>query len=215
MNNNPITQNGSRKEREKKAREQDILQAARKLFLVKGYHETTLEEIAHHAEFGKGTIYNYFSSKEELFFAIIDQINDEMLQLAKTAFQVPSESSREMFTRYALLVMTYSHDNSDLLQLIMREIHNLNSEQRHAKFHKVTSHMQGIWKILSKPLQKELMSDHIRPFDPFALAVLFDGMLRFYCTNRYGPFRSLKQVEIGQAADMIVTVFFDGISESK
>ncbi len=66
-----------RKERERLARQQDILTAARELFLRQGYHETTLEEIARHAEFGKGTIYNYFDSKEDLFLAIFDQLIGE------------------------------------------------------------------------------------------------------------------------------------------
>lgn len=44
-----------------------ILEAASKIFSEKGYHMTTVEEIAKEAEVGKGTIYQYFSSKAEIF----------------------------------------------------------------------------------------------------------------------------------------------------
>ncbi len=46
-----------------------ILDAAGKLFQEKGYETTTIYEIAALAELGKGTIYSYFKSKEEVYIA--------------------------------------------------------------------------------------------------------------------------------------------------
>ena len=60
----------SRKQRETELRKQMILEAAEKLFLSNGYEDTTMDEIANDAEFSKGTLYNYFTSKEELYLAI-------------------------------------------------------------------------------------------------------------------------------------------------
>ena len=60
----------TRKERETKLRVQIILEAAEKLFLTKGYENTTMDEIADESEFSKGTLYNYFKSKDELYLAI-------------------------------------------------------------------------------------------------------------------------------------------------
>lgn len=61
----------SRKERERLARESEILSAAEKLFTGKGFESTTMEEIAKASEFTKRTVYQYFMSKENLFFAVI------------------------------------------------------------------------------------------------------------------------------------------------
>lgn len=83
----------SRKEREKQLRQREILSSARELFLQKGYHNTTLEEIAQHAEFGKGTIYNYFSSKEELFYGILDDLIDEVHETAQSSINTPAISA--------------------------------------------------------------------------------------------------------------------------
>lgn len=60
----------SRKQRETELRKQIILEAAEKLFLSEGYEKTTMDEIAHQSEFSKGTLYNYFKSKDELYLAI-------------------------------------------------------------------------------------------------------------------------------------------------
>jgi AcrR family transcriptional regulator len=51
-------------------RRAEILQAAMGLFSSKGFHETTMEEIAQAAEVAKGTIYLYFASKEHLLLAL-------------------------------------------------------------------------------------------------------------------------------------------------
>ena len=60
----------SRKQRETNLKEQIIIEAAEKLFLSKGYEDTTMDQIATESEFSKGTLYNYFNSKDELYLAI-------------------------------------------------------------------------------------------------------------------------------------------------
>ncbi len=70
MESNKKEEKISRKEREAQLRRQIILEAAEKLFLSKGYEETTMDEIALEAEFSKGTVYKYFISKDELYIAI-------------------------------------------------------------------------------------------------------------------------------------------------
>jgi AcrR family transcriptional regulator len=48
-----------------------ILQAAYDLFLTTGYHGTSMRQIANRAGIALGGIYNHFSSKEEIFTAVI------------------------------------------------------------------------------------------------------------------------------------------------
>lgn len=59
-----------RKEREREARREVILDAAARVFLRKGYYEATLDEIAAEAEMAKGTIYNYYKDKQDLFISL-------------------------------------------------------------------------------------------------------------------------------------------------
>ncbi len=56
---------------QKKVRIKDnIISAATAVFSSRGYETATLEEIAARAELGVGTLYNYFSSKADLFLAV-------------------------------------------------------------------------------------------------------------------------------------------------
>ena len=60
----------SRREKDKLAREIEIINAAEKVFFEKGYDGSSMDEIAAEAEFTKRTIYQYFISKEDLYFAV-------------------------------------------------------------------------------------------------------------------------------------------------
>ncbi len=52
---------------DKAAKRQEILQAAIRVFAERGVGKTKMADIARRAEIGKGTIYEYFSSKEDIF----------------------------------------------------------------------------------------------------------------------------------------------------
>lgn len=60
-----------RKEREKLRRREEIIDAAEVVIFSKGYENATMDDVAREAELSKGTLYLYFSSKEELYFAIV------------------------------------------------------------------------------------------------------------------------------------------------
>ena len=49
-----------------------IIEAAARVFAQKGYAGSSVADIAVKAEIGKGTIYAYFNSKEDLFFAVFE-----------------------------------------------------------------------------------------------------------------------------------------------
>jgi len=52
------------------ARKRGIREAAQRVFAQKGFHEATISEVAQEAGISEATIYEYFSSKEELLFSI-------------------------------------------------------------------------------------------------------------------------------------------------
>jgi len=69
--------------REEKKRQ--IQRAALLAFSRKGYHRTTMRDIADFAGIGKSTIYEYFESKEELFLSLIDFAGSQFLENIKKA----------------------------------------------------------------------------------------------------------------------------------
>jgi TetR/AcrR family transcriptional regulator len=62
---------GAKRERRKDARPGELLAAALELFVEKGFAATRAEEVAKRAGVSKGTLFLYFTSKEELFKAVV------------------------------------------------------------------------------------------------------------------------------------------------
>jgi AcrR family transcriptional regulator len=60
-----------RREREKEQRRNDIVEAAEHVFFSKGYEDATMDDVSEEAELSKGTLYLYFNTKEELYFAVM------------------------------------------------------------------------------------------------------------------------------------------------
>lgn len=75
-----IMGNLERKEREIQVRKNDIMSAAEKVFLEKGYEASTMDEIAAVAEYTKKTVYQYFQAKEDIYFALALGYFEELVQ---------------------------------------------------------------------------------------------------------------------------------------
>lgn len=54
--------------------QKDILKAAEKVFLAKGFPKTSMREIAEEAQVGLSNIYNYFKSKDEIFRKVVHPV---------------------------------------------------------------------------------------------------------------------------------------------
>jgi len=65
-------------ERREKTR-QDLLNAAEKCFVTRGFHATSVDEVAERAGYTKGAVYSNFGSKEDLFFGVYQRRVDHAL----------------------------------------------------------------------------------------------------------------------------------------
>lgn len=80
----------TRRERQAETRQQ-VITAARELFLTRGYHRTTLSAVVEAAGFTKGAVYSNFDSKAELALAVVEEIERENVEELAEAFQGASD----------------------------------------------------------------------------------------------------------------------------
>ena len=92
------------RERKKIRSRQQIMSAAVKCFDEHGYSETSIADIMNKAGLGVGTFYNYFASKEELLFALLERIEDELIELAEREKNSPLSALRKINERTAQLL---------------------------------------------------------------------------------------------------------------
>lgn len=90
-------------------RREEIVAAACRLFLSKGYDKTTMQEVMHEVQVAKGTIYHYFKSKEELLEAAISSIVKEEINQLQQVMENSRGSALDKIEQLALAGID-SHD---------------------------------------------------------------------------------------------------------
>ncbi len=86
------------RERKKQRTRQLIADTARQLFAERGFEAVPVAEIAHAAEVSEATVFNYFPTKEDLFYHRLEAFEDELL--ASVRARMPGESVLRAFGRF-------------------------------------------------------------------------------------------------------------------
>jgi AcrR family transcriptional regulator len=101
-------------------RQEEILEAAAKLFADRGYSEANTQELADLLQVGKGTIYRYFPTKQELFLAAVDRLMRQLREAIDAAMQ----GIDDPFERMAVAVKTYLRyfaERPEMVELLIQE----------------------------------------------------------------------------------------------
>jgi len=101
-----------------------ILQAARTVFAQRGYASAAVEDIAAQAGIGKGTLYLYFRSKEQIYLAAL---LEEARQLDADSRAAMSAAStwREKLEAYLRVRLRYFETHQDFLRIYMTEFRGM------------------------------------------------------------------------------------------
>ncbi|MGG4442671.1 TetR/AcrR family transcriptional regulator [Brevibacillus fortis] len=85
-------------ERIRQAAKDKIHAAAMTLFIKKGYHATSIDDVAKQAQISKGLLYNYYKGKEELLAAMVQVRIEEVKEVMEAAMKLatPSEQLRHI-----------------------------------------------------------------------------------------------------------------------
>lgn len=215
----------SRRERERKRRRQAMLDAARAVFAEKGYADATLDEIAERAEFGKGTLYNYFDGgKEEIFLAVFDEATQELETLIQTVFHASPDDRplrdtvHEFVKRYFELI----RDQQNLFLVLVKEIHAIAFSDEAERIEFFNKQQERVLGTLVPVLRESMDREEVRCLCPTLVAdVLFTSLRsmgmhhilecnRPSCNSPLGANRPLDNPD--QAADFLTALLFDGLS---
>jgi uroporphyrinogen III methyltransferase/synthase len=99
-----------RREKRKNIKREKIIETAFELFSKKSYHEVMMEDVARFTSVAKGTVYNYFGSKEDLYFSIMKMRMEKLANslTEKIENEVnPIDSLRSFVTHLYLFMLKY------------------------------------------------------------------------------------------------------------
>ena len=111
-------------------RKEELLEIAYKLFVTKGYDNTSVDEIISEANIAKGTYYYYFTSKEEMLDQVINNIIEKEITIAKEYLNKP------LTVEQKIIGIITSLRPSDNETSIVEALNNENNLKMHKKYSK-------------------------------------------------------------------------------
>lgn len=160
--------------RRKEARPGEIAEAALHLFAERGYAATKLEDVATAAGIGKGTIYLYFPTKEDLFRAVVRQAVLPNLEAVTSLAQTPDTPAADILRAIAERFLTLlDTDLTAIPKLVVAESGNFPALARfyaEEVVHKGMALIRGV-------LARGIASGEFRPIDLESALPLFSAPL--------------------------------------
>lgn len=195
----------SRKEREYLRRRREILQTALKLFSEKGFHNVSMHEIAEKSEFSVGTLYKFFSNKEELYKALLLEKAEEFHSALMAALETPGDE----FTRIKAFVETKTKvflDNLDYVRLYLAETRGASFNIKAGLDTKIRERYESVLRKTGAVFKGGIKKKIFKKYDPYLLAVALDGISNAFL------FEHLERPgEHPFDADLIVNIFLQQI----
>jgi len=110
-------------------RRQELISAAVRVFMEKGFHDTTVRDIGRAAGMTQGSIYNYVESKDDILYLVCDQIVSEYQDETRKALEnSPDPVVRVQSAVRAVAEVMYRHQEEILL--IYQDSHMLDGKSR-------------------------------------------------------------------------------------
>lgn len=80
----------------------NILDSAKSVFIEKGFNQVSVKDIAAHAGLGHGTFYLYFSDKKDVFYKLLEQVEDDLYTAFQGGVDIDAEYKEGLSTYRAL-----------------------------------------------------------------------------------------------------------------
>jgi AcrR family transcriptional regulator len=156
-----------------------ILECASAVFSERPYHEVLIEDISGRLHAGKGTLYRYFGSKEELYFAAIVHGLQGMRAAIVDAMaaELPLDKAIEAVTR---TIIGYFYERRDFFVLLNRHEPKLDAGER-AEWQR---DREDVVDLVAARLAQELRRRGGRSGDTRLAAEMLFGMIRSVCLYR-------------------------------
>jgi AcrR family transcriptional regulator len=172
----------SRKQREKKEMRQLILEAARRIFLEKGFEQASLRNIAEAIDYSPGTIYLYFKDKNDIFHALHEEGFQIMLKKMQPLQHVsdPFERLKAMGRIY----MEFAFENKDFYDLMFIMSAPMDHEKDEEKWEMGHTTLNQLKQVLRECQQQGHFTGYDIEYLSFTIWSSMHGMCALYCRER-------------------------------
>jgi len=152
-------------------KEQAILEAATRVFAQRPFHAVLIDDVAACARIGKGTIYRYFETKEDLYFAAVLFGMDRVAE-ALEAGRGTEQTTAGRLERIAHEILEYFWDRRYLIPMLQHD------DADPSRKNELLKRRQAIVRFAQETILEGIERRELRGIDARIGAELFLGMVR-------------------------------------
>jgi len=198
----------------KEAKKMQILQVAMKVFARKGVVKTKMIDIATEAAVGKGTIYEYFRSKDEIFISAFTYFFETMLAEVNQVIDTEQDPVRQLQIITELSLKSLLQENEEFADIMMdfwaEGVRNKNQVVLNS------INLKGIYadyrKIVAKILKRGISQGVFKEMDIHTAASVFigtfDGIMLQWILDR-------RRINLQKVSRILLETFINGIKIEK
>ncbi len=172
----------SRKEREYQMRREEILKAAEKIFAKNGFYNSTVAEIAKESEFAIGTLYQFFTNKEELYYTMMIEKFDLLYQTLQSEVSKIS-GCREKLNCVVGVILSFIEQHSDFFKIFTWELNVLNSNMNNQLQDQLISKHFAYIKLIGDVIAEGVREGLLKEGHPEDLSTALVGMMNIFAFN--------------------------------
>ena len=174
-----------------------------KFFSNKGFHKSTVDEIAAAAWVGKGTVYRRFGDKRALFMTVVDTYLTETLAFVGKAVEAESTPTARL-RAFTTAYLEYFTNRSEFFVLIMKELGSFGEEFRESVIRKYLAHVDIIEECVKDGISEGVMKDVDTRAAAFALFAMASGALRRWLFSG-------EAFALEKDGEVVLEIFMDGM----
>lgn len=199
----------SRKEREFEARRKEILSAALRVFSQKGYHQTSMNEIAKEAEFSIGSLYNFFKDKEDLFLTLFKEQLNEITQKVNEIVE-HTVGAREKLEALINTLFSYFETNWEAIRIISLSHQDFESSLKNDIGNVIREGHLRFIQLVARILQQGIEQGAIKSFKPEEMAL---GLIGLINGSIYLWLESNRAYSLKDRAQGLMDIFYNGVAK--
>lgn len=150
----------SLREQKKQQTQQSILATASSLFRKQGFAGTSMDEIALSSNIARGTLFNYFASKDAIVLALAREFEEEYPQQVMALTNKPLPTQERIDQAFAIAASFFTR-HRQLNEVIFMELVRIRNSQAGANDHVFQLYIRAFRQILQQGLQQGDVRDDI------------------------------------------------------
>jgi TetR/AcrR family transcriptional regulator len=169
-----------RRQRHQTLSRSQLLDAAEEVFGRKGFHETTLKEIAELAEFSVGSVYSFFENKDDLFQQIFVRRGEEFMPLLRALLESDDGTPVDQLHRLIDFEIGWFRANHHFGRLYLRHSSATMLSSDRPLDEVMAANYDESMRLQADLFRRGQEAGVLRAGDPVVLARLFSGMISAY-----------------------------------